>query len=159
MSKWHYIPGLEGYQVTATGNIRNSNTGRELKLMTNDGGHLYFLPHRGIKYFAHRAVLEAFVGQRPQGMQCRHLNGNPKDNRLENLCWGTAQENSDDRRLHGTLPVGERSGTHKLTEVDVLEIRKLYMKISLRKLAAHYGVSHTAIRRAAIGIKWGYLNG
>ena len=54
-------------------------------------------------------------------------------------------------------PIGERSGTHKLTIEDVIKIRKEYGKKSLRKLASEYGVSHTAIRRAALGIKWGHL--
>lgn len=55
------------------------------------------------------------------------------------------------------MPVGERSGTHKLTEAEVLEIRKARGTASLRELGAKYGVSHTAIRRAMLGIKWGYL--
>lgn len=37
----------------------------------------------------HRLVLQAFVGPCPEGMEARHLNGDPSDNRLENLCWGT----------------------------------------------------------------------
>ena len=77
--------------------------------------------------------------------------------RLENLCWGSRQENVDDKRVNDKMPVGERSGTHKLTEAEVLEIRKARGTASLRELGAKYGVSHTAIRRAMLGIKWGYL--
>lgn len=33
---------------------------------------------------------------------CRHLNGNPYDNRLENLAWGTPSENMLDKVRHGT---------------------------------------------------------
>lgn len=37
----------------------------------------------------------AFVGPRPAGCAgARHLNGIQTDNRLENLAWGTAAENS-----------------------------------------------------------------
>lgn len=35
--------------------------------------------------------------------------------------------------------------------------RKARGTASLRELGAKYGVSHTAIRRAMLGIKWGYL--
>ena len=44
----------------------------------------------------HTLVLEAFIGA-PDGRECRHLNNNRQDNRLNNLCWGTAQDNSNDR--------------------------------------------------------------
>lgn len=50
----------------------------------------------------HTLVLEAFVGARPAGQECRHLNGNPADPRLENLTWGTPRENAADRIGHGT---------------------------------------------------------
>jgi hypothetical protein len=35
-------------------------------------------------------------------MQCRHLNGIPTDNRIENLCYGTISENIRDQVRHGT---------------------------------------------------------
>ena len=52
----------------------------------------------------HTLVLEAFVGPRPAGHVCRHLNGDPADPRLENLAWGTPVENMADRYDHGTSP-------------------------------------------------------
>jgi hypothetical protein len=49
----------------------------------------------------HKLVLEAFTGQpRPEGMVCCHVNGNPSDNRLENLRWGTLRDNAADKRRH-----------------------------------------------------------
>lgn len=50
--------------------------------------------------YIHRLVLEAFVGPCPEGMEARHINGDHQDNRLENLCWGTKEENMKDRVLH-----------------------------------------------------------
>lgn len=52
----------------------------------------------------HRLVLESFVGPRPDGMECRHLNGNRQDARLSNLAWGTPMENAADKFDHRTLP-------------------------------------------------------
>ena len=55
---------------------------------------------------AHQLILFAFVGPKPNGMECRHLNGNPADNRLENLVWGTRRENVFDSIKHGVFPKG-----------------------------------------------------
>ena len=49
----------------------------------------------------HAMVLEAFTHPRPDGMIVMHLNGDPSDNRLENLKWGTPSENSADVTRHG----------------------------------------------------------
>lgn len=47
-------------------------------------------------------MLTAFVGPCPPGMMARHRNGNPADNRVENLRWGTQSENMLDAVEHGT---------------------------------------------------------
>ena len=41
----------------------------------------------------HHAVLSAWVGPRPEGMECDHINGDSLDNRLCNLEWVTHKEN------------------------------------------------------------------
>lgn len=72
----------------------------------------------------HVLVLEAFVGPCPDGMQCRHIDGNPANNHISNLVWGTSLENNRDKILHGTSNKGERGSKAKLTNEDVIEIRK-----------------------------------
>lgn len=49
----------------------------------------------------HQLVLEAFVGPQPTGVVTRHLNGDPGDNRLCNLQYGTQSENLNDVVRHG----------------------------------------------------------
>lgn len=54
------------------------------------------------KHFtAHTLVATAFLGLRPERMECRHLNGDPADNRLANLAWGTSSQNGHDVTAHG----------------------------------------------------------
>lgn len=72
----------------------------------------------------HVLVLEAFVGPCPVGHQCRHIDGNPANNHISNLAWGTSLENNRDKILHGTSNQGECSSKAKLTNEDVIEIRK-----------------------------------
>ena len=53
-----------------------------------------------------RVVLEAFVGPPPPGTECRHLNGDYRDNRVQNLAWGTHTENMQDCIRHGRTLAG-----------------------------------------------------
>lgn len=92
------IRGQDTYRLS--GRIAALNTGSKT-------GHLKVQIRMAGKYhhaWVHRLVLETFAGPCPDGMECRHLNGNPKDNRLENLAWGTPSENSADTKAHGYAP-------------------------------------------------------
>jgi hypothetical protein len=155
---WNPVPGFPGYTVSTDGQVRSPN--KVLRpIVSKPDGHLYVFLSGRKKVYIHQAVLWAFVGSCPPEQECRHVNGNPADNRLENLAWGTRLENANDKRLHGTQPRGERAATAKLVEADVRAIRATYGSMSLRATARLYGVSHTAIRRAALGVKWAHLEG
>jgi len=60
----------------------------------------------------HSLILTAFVGPRPEGMECRHLDGVPTHNWPSNLAWGTPEQNRDDSRKHGSYTHGKRFYTH-----------------------------------------------
>lgn len=72
----------------------------------------------------HQLVLETFVGPRPKGMECRHLDGNKHNNHLKNLKWGTRSENQHDAVKHGTHSngrlgkFGEKHPNSKLSDED-----------------------------------------
>lgn len=54
-----------------------------------------------MKVPVHRLVLITFEGGPPfVGAECRHKNGNKRDNRYENLEWGTHAENMADMARH-----------------------------------------------------------
>jgi hypothetical protein len=63
----------------------------------------------------HRLVLEAFMGQCPNGMECAHNDGNKQNNKLKNLRWDTPSNNHGDKLKHGTWQGGENNGSAKLT--------------------------------------------
>lgn len=159
---WNPIIEYPGYYVDIDGNVLSSKRGslRPLKPIVARDGHLYvFLYRDGLmsKEWVHRLILTTFTRNPFPNEECRHLNGNPSDNRLGNLVWGTRQDNANDRMRHGRYAVGENAVSHKLTECDVLEIRRRCGSDSLRQLGKEYGVSHTAIRRAMNGTTWRYL--
>jgi len=160
--EWCDVPGWPGFKVTRDGAIMGPS-GKTLSPITNRSGHLYVLhrlegregPMR--RLYVHQAVLLAFVGPIPPSMDCRHLDGDPSRNVDTNLAWGTRLENVHDKQRHGTQTRGEKSGTAVLTPSDVMEIRRLHGKKPLRDIAKQFGVSHTTIRRAALGLKWAHL--
>jgi len=107
----------------------------------------------------HIMVLETFVGPRPApNFQAAHLDGNPLNPRLENLQWTTKKVNNNHKRAHGTMPFGIKSGTAKLTDEDVIDIRAARKDgVMTHVLAERYGVANTTIRRAVNGQRWGHV--
>ena len=107
----------------------------------------------------HRAVLLAFVGECPDGMQCLHGDGNRHNNRLQNLRWGTPKENCEDRQRHGTQAKGETQHLAKLSDDSVAEVRRLFAtgRFSKAELGRRFGVSPNAIRLVVTGQTWRHV--
>ncbi|WP_180965600.1 NUMOD4 motif-containing HNH endonuclease [Corynebacterium xerosis] len=116
---WRPIPGWEGrYEASTCGRIRNvprriimrngipkTIRPRILTPQRKDKyGHLTLNLSRGDgrsnNRMVHTLVAATFIGPRPDGMQIRHLNGDPTDNRPENLAYGTHAENMRDMVHH-----------------------------------------------------------
>jgi len=47
-------------------------------------------------------MLAAFHGEKPDGYEARHLDGDKLNNHPSNLAWGTHSENECDKMKHGT---------------------------------------------------------
>ncbi len=169
---WRDISGYEGvYSVSDMGRIKRitkTNVYKAGKILCSirasagkKRSHMrvdLYRDGKGKLLSVHVLVLEAFVGPRPGGMVCRHLNGDPEDNRLINLTWGTGSENQQDRVLHGTDSRGENSVCSKLKEGQVLEIvSDLNKGVKLKDVAQKFGVSCGAIAMIRMKRTWGHL--
>ena len=108
------------------------------------------------RVYVHRAICEAFTGVCPDGFQCRHIDGNKENNSAGNLAWGTKRENEDDKRLHGTSPIGEANPMAKLNKKTVLAMkeRRLETGESYARIAREFGVSAMTAFRAITGESW-----
>lgn len=177
MEIWRDIPGYVGfYQVSNEGRVRTldravsdlyvlsgvripkSKNGGIRPLNTGYAGRLgVMLCAYGVtkRFQVHRLVLMAFVGMPPEGTECRHLDGNHLNNRLENLVWGTHTENMRDKTGHGTQMLGENHHKAKLTEDDVREIRAA--NATTRALARVYGVSQVTIHHIRTRKLWKHV--
>jgi hypothetical protein len=108
------------------------------------------------RIYIHRGVCELFHGPCPDGMECRHLDGDHTNNRASNLAWGTTQQNSDDKIAHGTVCRGESNPMSKLTTDKVQEMRRVRseQKTPYYVLGQQFGVSTMTAYRAVVGKSW-----
>jgi hypothetical protein len=142
--QWKPIPGYEGqYEVSDQGRVksfRRNSEGRLLRPGRMQAGHVSVSLGRCNSHCVHKLVLLAFVGPAPEGCECLHANGDPADNRLVNLRWGTRSENNVDAVIHQHMG--------KLTEAQVKDIRARLESKEWgigRKLAKEYGVHESTI--------------
>jgi len=106
----------------------------------------------------HRLVLETFVGQCPPGLIACHGDGDRANSDLSNLRWDTPQANSQDALLHGTRAMGTRCGATKLTEDEVIEIRRQRTEgEAIGVLAGRFGVSEYNIKAIVYRKSWRHL--
>ena len=144
---WKDVVEYEGrYQVSSNGRVRSLKRrfkkrliGEEtiLRLEKHKQGYLRIMLSKDEltkKFLVHRLVAQAFLPNIENKTTVNHINGIKDDNRTQNLEWATQTENIRHAILSGLKPAtrGERSGTSKLTEKDVLEIRKLYHEEGVR---------------------------
>ena len=172
IKKWYEVPTAPGYSVTRSGKVRGKN-GRVLKSWTQIRGGYPAVKIRvageSKTVCVHRLVLETFVGPKPDGQEACHINGDPTDNRVENLYWGSRSQNMQDMSRHGThakirMP-GESHPQAKLTEEDVRQIRARHIRGKNQnfpgntdELMEEFGVGRSTICRIAKGKAWTHAN-
>lgn len=160
---WSPITGFDLYEISTLGRVRNVGGSyrhrcRVLCGSKYNSGHRHVtLCQHGLqrRQYIHRLVLETFVGPCPKGQECRHLNGDPSDNQLCNLKWGTKTEQWEDMILHKVAPLGARSGHSKLSEEQIRAIRT--DKRRQRVIAAEYGVHQVTIHKIKCRKTWAHL--
>lgn len=131
--EWRDVIGYEGFFVVSTlGRVKSITRVIEIynqfgalhhmevkeKLLTQSSNGRYpsvclSMNGKSLTCNVHRLVLEAFIGPRPKGMVCRHFpDRDTRNNRLDNLRWGTPEENQADKIVHGTSNYGLKHSTH-----------------------------------------------
>lgn len=162
MEYWADVPGFGGwYQASNLGEIRSKDRvvrkfsficgkdvdqfykGKILKQISDESGYRFVSIGVDKKRYRPNVgwlVLKAFVGERPDGMECCHNNGNPSDNRIENLRWDTHKSNNQDRITHGTY---KRGSDHHFAKFDDDLKSKIANGVISKKDALLLGVSNT----------------
>jgi hypothetical protein len=111
-----------------------------------------------VKRRVHVMVAEAFLGDRPQGLDVCHNDSNTLNNRLDNLRYDTRRGNFADKLVMGTDNRGEKHHQHKLTEHSVESIRTLRKGgASLDSISWLFGVAPSTVSQIANGVRWKHL--
>lgn len=169
--EWRPVKGYEGqYEVSSLGRVRSLDrtvvrNGKERQLKSrilgcnvtskNSPGY----PTVGLNHrtaYVHHLVLEAFAGPRPPRHEACHCNGIRTDNRAANLRWDTPSANQNDRVTHGTSNRGERCGSAKLTEAQVIEI--LRSPERGYEIAKRFGLAQQTICNIRKRRIWAHVN-
>ncbi len=116
MEIWKDIEGYEGlYQVSNTGRVKrlvgkNCRKERILSAGYNTYGYLkvdLYTGNRAKSKTIHRIMAETFIPN-PNNLPCVcHYNDIRDDNRIENLWWGSIEDNNKDRDVKGRTCKGE----------------------------------------------------
>lgn len=165
VEEWRDVPGWEGlYQVSCWGRVhsldryvtkRSDNSrffvaGRVLRQSSDQQGYAHVGLNSGERKWTakvHILVALAFVGPKPFATaHCRHLDGKKENNYADNILWGTAKENGEDRVRHGTAAKGERSGVCKLSDAQIERVRILGRGgVAVRSISREMQVSQSLV--------------
>lgn len=153
------IKGHPNYFSTRDGKIISTNKSKEGKEL-NGSDHKGYLrislwndEKKFIREMAHRLVAKTFIPNPLNKPEVNHIDGNRKNNNINNLEWCDRSENMIDtvkRKTHNTT---------KLSIEHVLEIRKLYKSGNLTKndLAIAYNTTSSNIYRIINRLTWKFI--
>lgn len=112
----------------------------------------------GKPVYVHQVSLVLADGQRPEWAdEAAHSCRNRHCAAPDHLRWATYQQNNLDKRRDGTDNRGDKHPLAKLTEEQVLEIRRLRPTTTGAVLADLFGVSQATICDIVKGRAWRHL--
>lgn len=179
--EWKPVSDYPDYLVSDRGRVmrcrstHQKRAGQILALVTVQGYRKIGLWRDGVckQVFLHRIMCDAFNGPAPfEGALVRHLDGDPLNNRPENLAWGTHQDNSDDKRAHGRVlsgknhPLrkrpefaarGSRVVNAKIDEATARHIKDWKGRAKPPEVAERLGVSIHIVRKIWSGETWRHV--
>lgn len=162
---WKPIPSLPEYEASSMGRLRRlpfygqmPNGGERpyggkitLGTLRKDSGRRAMV-FKGKNYKVHRLVCEAFHGPQPSGCVAMHLDGNPLNNRADNLAWGTQKENLNHKDFLKYCKERRGENSRRVAAVSDSAAREIYNSTEPNVvLAQRYGIAPCTVSNIRSG--------
>lgn len=157
-------PSDPRYGVTRDGRvfrIERARFGRsvpfEMRLRSDRDGYLLVGGGADTRK-VHRMVAETFIPNPQDYPEVRHKDGVRSRNTVDNLEWGTREDNVRDMVRHGTKPLGTRHGNAKLSDEEVRDARRRAADGETHaSISAGASVDRSVLSRAIRGATWNHV--
>jgi len=156
---WKAIPEFPGYEVSNHGRVRSHKRKRVRILKPGPAGsrrqyravHL-FQDGKGYSRRIAPLVALAFWGPCPNGLEVCHNDGDPTNDCLDNLRYGTHKSNMEDASRQTEWPSGEANGNSLYTDGFAKQLRKEFASgISTPNLAQKHNLPRQHVTNIVYG--------
>lgn len=153
------------YYVTNDGRVYSDYTKKYLSPQLDKNGYekIQMLSTDGKRhrYSVHRLIMENFKPvDNMENLQVNHIDGDKRNNKLENLEWCTGSENIKHAYKTGLhTQKGEHNNYSKLSEENVKEIIQMLLskKYTQKQIGEKFGVCEDTIGAIKNKHNWTYL--
>ena len=162
IEKWGVHNEFPNYSISSWGRILNKY-GKEIKHLVQNKDLSVVVDLYNGKGVKHRRnvgkiVCEVFKGKCPDKLEVRHLDGNPFNNNIQNLEFGTSKQNSEDAIKHRYRMKKRRATVELISDEEVLRIRDYFNKNEYKKgddekFSLKYGVSRKYFNEIRRGVR------
>lgn len=168
--QWKPVVGYEGwYEVSSHGRVKRIAKGKGARpghILSPDVRYdnyrmvnlLRGSAESRILFYVHRLVVEAFISKIPDGLVVNHIDGNGGNNHVLNLEITTDDGNRKHAQRIGLIPRGAKHHMAKLTETDVVEIRRRALKETRVSIARDYGMSSSYLGEIVRREAWKHVS-
>lgn len=165
------VQGYESfYEVSNFGNFRSLDRivsdGRKMKgkplIKTKDkqGRNYVTFSKNSVtkKIRVHVVVASHFIGNRPDGFDICHNDGNPSNNHVSNLRYDTHKNNMIDMASHGNSQRGEKNWNTTTTKEQILQIKNLRAQgMKYIDICSIVNVSMSVVAKVCQNRRWNWL--